>query len=221
MPYSPTEPESARPMRKDAARNRELLIHAAREVFAARGFEASMDDIAHHAGLGVGTAYRHFANKYELANAIFDTAVGAFVDSAEAALTTPDSWEALVSVIEQTLEVQTQNRALREILLGINQDDPEHHDSMIAPFGPLFERAKADGLIRPDAQPSDIGIILIMLCTVAETTADKSPYLWRRYLPILLNGLRAGGEPLPAPALTDDELRSARAFAKRQHAVHE
>ena len=180
-----------------------------------------MDDIAHHAGLGVGTAYRHFANKYELANAIFDTAVNAFVDSAQAELGTPDSWQALVSVLERTLEVQTQNRALREILLGINQDDPEHHDSMVAPFGPLFERAKADGLIRPDAQASDIGIILIMLCTVAETTAETSPYLWRRYLPILLNGLRAGGEPLPAPALSDEELRGARAFAKREAAFSE
>ena len=94
-------PDPGRPLRKDAARNRVLLINAAREVFAARGFEASMDDIAHHAGLGVGTAYRHFANKYELANAIFDSAVEAFVDSAEAGSHETDSWDALVGVVEQ------------------------------------------------------------------------------------------------------------------------
>jgi len=115
--------ERTRPLRKDAARNRELLIAAAREVFASRGFEASMDDIAHHAGLGVGTAYRHFANKYDLANAIFDKAVEAFVDSAEEAMATPDPWQALVDVIEQTLEAQTDNRAIREILLGLRKNE--------------------------------------------------------------------------------------------------
>src|SRR5689334_11065679 len=75
-----------RPQRKDAVRNRAALIQAAREIFARRGFEASMDDIAEHAGLGVGTAYRHFANKYELADAIFDDAVAAFVNAAEEVL---------------------------------------------------------------------------------------------------------------------------------------
>ena len=57
-----------------------------------------MDDIADHAGLGVGTAYRHFPNKYALADAIFDDAVAAFVNAAQAVLTEPDPWDALVGV---------------------------------------------------------------------------------------------------------------------------
>ena len=71
------ERSDSRPLRKDAARNRALLLDAAREVFAERGLEASLDDIARHAGLGVGTAYRHFSNKYELAQAIFAEAIDA------------------------------------------------------------------------------------------------------------------------------------------------
>ena len=85
-------------MRKDAARNRGLLIDAAREVFAQRGLEASLDDVAHRAGLGVGTAYRHFANKYELAGAILQHAVDEIVAHAEHALTVEDPWQALVGV---------------------------------------------------------------------------------------------------------------------------
>ena len=207
--------EPPRPLRKDAARNRQLLIQAAREVFAVRGFEASMDDIAHHAGLGVGTAYRHFANKYELANAIFDKAVAAFVDAAEAAISTPDPWDGLVALIEHTLEAQTENRAMREILLGTKPDDPEHHESMTAPLAPLFARAKAEGAVRADAELTDVAIILMMLCTVADSTAEESPTLWRRYLPTLLHGLRPDGAPMPAAALTSDQLNTALAHARR------
>lgn len=178
-----------------------------------------MDDIAHHAGLGVGTAYRHFANKYELANAIFDQAVDAFVNSAEKALASEDAWVALVDVLEHTLEAQTRNRAIREILLGVRQDGPEYHDSMMAPFGPLFSRAQAQGAIRVDAEFSDLSIGLMMLCTVADTTAQESPYLWRRYLPMFLEGLRPNGCALPVPALTSEQINRVMSVHDRRPVV--
>ena len=199
----------ARPQRKDAVRNRAALIQAAREIFARRGFEASMDDIAEHAGLGVGTAYRHFANKYELADAIFDDAVEAFVNAAHEVLSESDPWQAFVGLIERTLEAQTHNRALREILLGQHQDGPEHHRSMTDAFLAPFERAKAAGEIRSDAEITDVGAIVVMLCTVADATGHRSPLLWRRYLPTLLQGLRPGGAALPVPPLPQGELRAA------------
>src|ERR1700761_7454808 len=83
---------AAPPMRRDAARNRELPIAAAREVFAQRGLEASLDDVARHAGLGVGTAYRHFANKRELATALIDDAIDSIVALAEHAVAIEDAW---------------------------------------------------------------------------------------------------------------------------------
>jgi len=194
-----------RPQRKDAVRNRAALIQAAREVFALRGFEASMDDIADHARLGVGTAYRHFPNKYVLADAVFDDVVSAFVAGARESLTEPDAWDALVRLIERVLEAQTDNRAIREIVLGRRQDSPEQHRAMIAAFADPFARARAAGDVRADADVSDLSAIVIMLCTVAEANGGRSPYVWRRYLPMLLQGLRPGGAPMPAPPMASNQ----------------
>ncbi len=214
-----SSPDTGRPLRKDAARNRVLLIDAAREVFATRGFEASMDEIAHRAGLGVGTAYRHFANKYELANAIFDTAVEAFVDSASADSEAVDAWENLLGLMEQTMIAQTGNRGIREILLLEHQDDWEHHDQMVRPFFAAFERAQRDGAVRADAQVTDLALIVEMLCAICERTEELSPEIWRRYLPTLMAGLRPGGPPLPEPPLSSDQLRTALARSLPRTAV--
>lgn len=201
---------ASRPLRKDAARNRALLVQAAREVFAERGLEASLDDIAHHAGLGVGTAYRHFANKYELARAILAEAVDEIVELADDAARAADPWAGIVSFIERSAEMQSADRGLREVLMGVH--DPEKMDEIShrisASMNDVVERAKASGAMRPDAEVTDLGIVLVMLCTVADITGDAAPDLWRRYLPMLLDGLRTGTE-LPVPPVPEDVLRKA------------
>jgi AcrR family transcriptional regulator len=212
---------AARPPRKDAARNRELLIEAAREVFARRGLEASLDDIAHQAGLGVGTAYRHFANKYELASALMQQTVDTIISSAEAALQHDDPWAGLVEFLEACCAAQTADRGLREVLMGVH--DPEKmeqvHDRLIGPINELLLRAQQAGRIRADADTTDLGFIIGMLCTVADMAAG-TPELWRRYLTILLDGLRPGGTPFTTPPLTDPEFREAMATHKQLMTRH-
>ena len=201
---------ASRPLRKDAARNRALLVQAAREVFAERGLEASLDDVAHHAGLGVGTAYRHFANKYELAQAIFAEAVEQVVALAERSAEVADPWEGLVAFLQGVAELQTSDRGLREVLMGVH--DPERmeqaNERFSAPLRRIVERAKGAGCVRLDVEPTDLGIVVMMLCTVTDVTADAAPDLWRRYLAMLLDGLRAGSE-LPTPAIDEGVLRKA------------
>lgn len=63
-----SEPE--KPLRADAQRNYDKLIAAAREAFAERGSEASLDDIAKRAGVGPGTLYRHFPTRDALIDAV-------------------------------------------------------------------------------------------------------------------------------------------------------
>ncbi|HEU5266101.1 MAG TPA: helix-turn-helix domain-containing protein [Jatrophihabitans sp.] len=205
-----TSVATSRPLRKDAARNRELLLAAGREVFAERGLEASLDDVAHRAGLGVGTAYRHFANKYELARAIFAQAVEDIVDLAHRCAAAPDPWQGIVGFLEGAAAVQTTDRGLREVLSGVH--DPEDLDAINArvagPLGELVARAKAAGVLRPCVEATDLGLVVLMLCTVTDVAGDIAPQLWRRYLALLLDGLR-GGPDIDEPAISADELRTA------------
>ena len=205
-------------MRKDAARNRESLLVAAREMFAERGLDASLDDVARRAGVGVGTAYRHFANKYELASAIFDEEVAGIAELASAALATEDPWDGLERFLEGALQAQTVNRGLREVLMGVHDAAQEQqvHDRLSAPIVELVERAQRAGAVRADADATDLGMMILMLCVVADVAADADPQLWRRYLPMLLAGLRPTGPELPIAALPDDVMRKAMSSHKQR-----
>jgi len=214
-------PEAAsRPLRKDAARNRALLVQAGREVFAERGLDASLDDIARHAGLGVGTAYRHFANKYELAEAIFTEAIESIVAKAEEAAAMPDPWQGLLNFFEFAAESQTADRGLREVMMGFHNPTTMQrvNERIRGPLGDILDRAKQAGVVRPDVQTSDVGMVVMMLCTIADMTSDVAPTLWRRYVPMLLDGLRSGS-PVPVPALSDDEFYEAMASHKQRLAA--
>lgn len=209
--------EPARPLRKDALRNRGLLIQAARELFAERGLEASLDDVAHRAGLGVGTAYRHFANKYELAQAILAEAIDQFVELAERAAEDASPWDGITTFMEAAAERQSADRGLREVLMGVH--DPELleqvNERLTPPLRQMVERAKQAGMIRSDVEATDLGILVLMLCTVADVTGQASPDLWRRYLPMLLDGLRSGSQ-LPVPPVPEDVLRKAMSSHKQR-----
>src|SRR6202165_1638144 len=67
-----TPRSDVRPMRADAARNRQLLLVAARDAFDRHGVTASLDDIARAAGVGPGTLYRHFPTRDQLVLAVID-----------------------------------------------------------------------------------------------------------------------------------------------------
>src|SRR5437868_10290574 len=102
---SASEPERPR-LRADAERNRARLISAARELFAERGLDATLDDVAHHAGVGVGTAYRRFPNKDALIDALFEERIDELAAAARAALGAPTGWDGLVAFLERSLGLQ-------------------------------------------------------------------------------------------------------------------
>jgi AcrR family transcriptional regulator len=209
----PAEDVSLRPLRKDAARNRALLVASAREVFASRGLDATLDDVARHANVGVGTAYRHFANKYELAGAILDQVLDEVVADAHACLQVPDPWTGLVRFLEGVLVRQSADRGLREVLTGAKDSSrmADMQARLAVPVGALIERARAARAIGDDVTVTDLGIVLTMLCTVADLGAEARPDLWRRYLPSLLAGLRPDGPERAVAPLTDVEFAAASA----------
>jgi AcrR family transcriptional regulator len=184
-----------RPLRADAARNRERILEAATEVFAQRGLDATLDDVARRAGVGVGTVYRRFANKEALVDALFEHAIDGIVGLAEEAYRRSDSWEGLVWFFEHATQLQAMDRGLREVLIhsGHGRERVARARERIVPAtSRLMERAQADGRLRPDIVPEDFPIIEMMVGAVAEYTNDVSPDLWRRYLGIVLDGLSTG-----------------------------
>ena len=104
--------EADRPLRKDAERNRQRILAAARDLFATRGLEPNLNDIAHHAGVGVGTIYRRFSTKEELLEALFEDAMHQLADLAEEALRQPDSWQGFSWYMERMCEMTATDRGL-------------------------------------------------------------------------------------------------------------
>ena len=201
----PAEPARA-PLRRDAELNRRRLLAAAREVFRNRGLAATLDDVARHAGLGVGTAYRHFANKEELVDAVFEDMIDRVEACAREAATDPDPWHGLATSLEKVCELQAHDRGLREVMLGTGKAAQRRAlvDRRIKPLvDPLIDRAKEQGALRADVEPLDLPMIQLMVGAVTDQTGE--PDLWRRYLRMLLDGMRTrpdGTEPLPPGPLS-------------------
>src|SRR3954447_6550607 len=108
--YGPAMATAEPRERKDVVRNRQRIVDAAKELFAARGLGVTLHDIARHAGVGVGTIYRHFPDKAELIDLLFEEQVERMEELAHRALADPDPWHAVVWFHAQSLELQSRDR---------------------------------------------------------------------------------------------------------------
>src|SRR5580658_3011854 len=97
--------EARRPLRRDAQLNRAKILQAAREVFAQQGFDATLHHIAQHAGLGVGTVYRHFRNRDDILDALFDESIERLRRVGHESLACEDPWDGLMHFLESTVEM--------------------------------------------------------------------------------------------------------------------
>lgn len=201
------------PLRADAERNRRRLLDAAGELFAEKGLCVGLDEIAHHAGVGVGTAYRRFAGKDELIDALFEERVAEIAALAEAALEADDPWEGFAGFLEAAVGLHVANRAVKELIF--TQSDAYERVAVarkrIAPFiEELVRRAQASGDLRDDVELTDVPILQFLLSGAAELAGPAARDVWRRYLAIILDGLRAqAATPLPRAALTQEEFQRA------------
>lgn len=201
-----------RPLRRDAERNRRLILDAARDLFAARGLTVTLDDVARHAGLGVGTVYRRFRRREELIDALFEERLGGIVALAREGLACADPWLGLTRFLERALELQAADRGLKELLLGTSEGR-DHVARMRAQMIPLaselVRRAQVAGTLREDFAPQDVPLLQMMLGSVVDAAGTVRADLWRRYLALIVDGMRAqgpAGEPLPVRALDFEEL---------------
>jgi|SRR5581483_343751 len=197
-----SETLSVRPQRADARRNRERVLEAAREIFGRDGIEAQMDDIAACAGVGVGTVYRHFATKDALVQALAARYFEGEDQIARAALKLEDPWEAFSGFIRNGAELLAANRALAQISADrpeVMKDAAIMADVELGFFGvvqALIDRAKDEGVLRPDFELEDVPAIM---CSLGALQTSRGAYAnWRRVLGMVLDGCHTcSGSKLP------------------------
>jgi AcrR family transcriptional regulator len=206
------DPAGERPLRRDAERNRQRILAAAAEVFTERGLDATLDEIARAAGVGIGTVYRRFPDKESLVAALFRERIDSLVTVAEEACAAPDPWQAIVSYLEYAAAAMAGDLGLRQLMMFGTYDRDQVcyvRDRMRPVITRLVERAQASGDLRLDFEAPDVKMIAFMLGSLAEYAAAVTPDVWRRYLAMLIDGLRPSRDaasPLPVPAPTVQQL---------------
>lgn len=201
-----------RPLRADAARNRELVLRVAAELFAEHGLDVSLDEIARTAGLGVGTVYRRFPNRAAVVEALFQDRIEQMACLARECLTDDDPWRGLVTFLRRGVAQAAADKGLRRVILadvhgGIHLAARAALDRTVAE---LVERCHAAGALRPGVSATDIPMIFLMVGAVGDFAGRQAPAIWERYLELLIAGIRPGVHPSPRiPALSEAEVRAA------------
>jgi AcrR family transcriptional regulator len=181
---------STKPLRADARRNRERILAAARTVFAERGVDAQMDDVARAAGVGVGTVYRHFPHKEALLGELVAEKFRLFGDNAEAALEVEDPWDAFAGLLRANAELCVRDFGIQSALARepgawrLAQPEFERLDGLA---NQIVARAQKAGTLRKDFKVAEIPMLMGGLYS----TMAVQGYDWRRHLEIILDGLRA------------------------------
>src|SRR4051794_16830328 len=206
-----------RPLRADAARNRARLLVAARAVFAERGLDVTMDEVARRAGVGVGTAYRRFRNRDDLIAALFEERMQEFMSSLDDALADPNPWRGMTVFFERWMAMQAEDRGFRQLLLqsAVGRERVRRFRDQLRPLtAELLGRARQAGALRADVDERDMPLINLMVGAVHDFAHEVEPELWRRALGLLIDGLRADrAVPSPLDAAPLEPGQADRAMA--------
>jgi AcrR family transcriptional regulator len=212
-------------LRADAQRNLELILEAARAVFAEEGLDASVAEVAERAGVGTATIFRRFPTKDELVEAVLAQELGDVAARAKAAAESDDPGAAIEDFMRSAVEAFILDRCLCEASGSDLFDRPRLQElaaEMLASLTLLLQRAQEAGAIRPDVVPEDIGFLINAVGQAGLRIERTSPGAWRRYLDIQLDGLRAdGARPLLQKPPTLEELHAAKqpAAARRTRKI--
>jgi AcrR family transcriptional regulator len=207
-------PRPARPLRRDAQRNRNAILAAARQVFCDHGLEAPLEEIARRAGVGIGTLYRRFPSRVELLDAVLADTVQAHVDVAEQALTMDDSWDGFAYYLEETCRLQAADRGLNDVMsmrfpraTAVEAAKTRLYEVV----GQVVDRAQQSGQLRADLTLEDLAFLNWANTRILEAgRAAGVPDAWRRHLGFLLDGFRAErAHPLPQPPLSPRQVHRA------------
>jgi len=194
VPATDDGAESAhRAKRSDAQRNHDRLVVAAREVFTSQGSDASMEAIAHQAGVGAGTLYRHFPRRIDLVEAVYRNDVEELLLAAEKAVANYAPWEAMVSWLDSFLRYSLGKRVFLTELLESFEKNPElrlnAREKVEQSFSLVLENAQRAGVARSAIDGSDLMLLVGGMCSGPTLVKAQG----ERLLATVLDGLRVGG----------------------------
>jgi AcrR family transcriptional regulator len=199
-----------KPLRRDAAQNRQRVLDAASQVFAERGLDGSVEEVARVAGVGMGTLYRRFPTKDELIAELVRGLLGELVIDARRALERYDGQGLRSFLYTASAHLASQRGCLARVWgPSVAPDLVQEARALIAE---LLRDAQAHGQIRQDVTAADITVIFWSVRGVIETMQSVAPDGWRRHLGIVLAGLQPTSDVLPGVPLTQrqmDEITTA------------
>jgi AcrR family transcriptional regulator len=185
--------ETQRPLRADARRNREQILQSARAAFAESGDAVQIDDVARHAGVGVGTVYRHFPTKQALLTELVRQTFRLFTEWARAALEAGGEPFALIEgLLRRIAETAAGDAGVQYALTSsaaqaARSEAQAEQDELIAAIAELTGRARRAGTIRPGIQATDIAMLI---CGVVSAMSPRPGFDWRRHLDLMTGTLR-------------------------------
>ena len=186
--------ETERPLRADARRNRERILQSARAAFAESGADAQIDDVARHAGVGVGTVYRHFPTKQALLTELVRQTFRLFTEWAREAREAGGEPFALIErLLRRIAETAAGDAGVQYALASSDaqaarSEAQAEQDELIAVIAELIERARRAGTIRPGIEATDIAMLI---CGVVSAMGPRPGFDWRRHLDLVIDTLRA------------------------------
>lgn len=181
----------ARPLRADAARNRERVLRVAYETFAAEGLSVPVDEIARRAGVGAGTIYRHFPTKEALYIAVVEHRVHEMTEQGRQLLMSGDPGEALFAFLRaMALEWGASDHVLIDALAGWGVDvhtvAPEADRAARALLAELLAAGQAAKTVRRDLGPPELKAVLV----ACQAIGAYDPDVAERATTVVIDGLR-------------------------------
>ena len=203
--------------RADAARNRELVLEAAKTVFSAGGADASLEAVARRAGVGIGTLYRHFPTREALYEAVYRHEVEQLSELAEQLKGEASAVEALRRWLRSNVEFVATKKGMSAALALAAQANTElmafSYDRLTKAVGALLDRAVKAGEIRGDVGPEDLLRALIGMCYLHDQPGWQASVV--RLLDVFVDGLRVQSD-VNKPAVRPSQPKKRKPGAAAQ-----
>ncbi|AOS62018.1 TetR/AcrR family transcriptional regulator [Actinoalloteichus hymeniacidonis] len=187
-------------LRADAARNYERIVVAAGQAFEEVGPAVTLEQVARQAGVGVATVYRRFRNRDQLVRAVVEHVITTEIQPVDI-VASDDPWQDLTDFLNRSLDALTGRRVMIALARETDAIGPEAFAPFLRWMDELAGRLVDAGLVRPELVGQDLGAVIIMVLAMTQVRGESDSPARRRYLALLLDGLRPTSNVLPGVPL--------------------